>query len=423
MFGRILKSSVFKSSGIYTISSLISASIPFLLIPILTRVFSTEDYGIVSMAALIINIITPFIGVSAHGAIHRRYFEKDFEMDFPRYVGNTFFLLLISSLIFLILFTVFGFTISSYTRIPITWLYVILLIALCQFTTLILFSIWQVKVKPLKYGLLQIIQSLINVGLSLLFIYQLSMGWESRVLGQFIAVLITAIFSMYVLIKNNLVVFCYNKDDLKDILSFGVPLIPHTLGGLIITFTDRILITDMIGISETGVYTVAYQIGSVLSLINVSFVNAYLPWLYEKLNLNDYKTKIKIVRFTYIYFACLILVAIVSTLFGPRLVEMLVGKSFYEAGKYTIWIVLGYVFNGMYLMVVGFIFYAKKTALLSKITISIALINIPLCYLFLKHFGTVGAGISMTIVYFASFIFTWILSNRVVSMPWFRIRE
>lgn len=421
MIKKIINSSLFKSSGIYTVTSIINAGIPFLLIPILTRVFSPSDYGVVAMVALLINVVTPFIGISAHGAIHRKYFESDNENDFARYVGNSFILLLGSAIFFLILFVVLGSVISSMTAVPQNWLFVILIIASCQFVTLILLTIWQVKVKALQYGTLQISQSLINVGLSLFFIYQLQSGWQGRVWGQLIAVLLTAGFSLVFLMKLKYIRFELNKDDIKDILKFSLPLIPHTLGGLLIAFTDRILITNMIGVSETGVYTVAFQIGSVISIINAAFNSAYVPWLYAKLNLKDAAINLKIVKFTYAYFAVQILVAILSVFLLPYIVHLFVGGKFDSAGTYGIWIVLGYVFNGMYLMVVGFIFYVKKTSILSKITFVTALLNIPICYLFLRYYGTVGAAMSMSLVYAASFLFTWYISNKVYKMPWFNL--
>lgn len=418
MVRRILKSSLLKSSGIYTVTSIIGASIPFLLIPILTRVFSKEDYGIVSMAALLINIVTPFIGVSAHGAIHRKYFEESDSGEFSIYVGNSFVLLGVSSITFLIIFLLFGSKISEYTSVPASWLFFILIIAVCQFITLILLTIWQVKVKPLNYGLMQIAQSILNVGLSLFFIYQLNYGWESRVLGQLIAVSLTAIISLYLLAKLNYVKFSYNKTYLRDILSFSLPLIPHTLGGLIIAFTDRLLITNMLGVGDTGVYTVAFQIGSVLGIVNAAFNSAYIPWLYQQLNDGSLVLKVKIVKLIYVYFCAQIIIVIIGTLVLPSALNFFLGNSFQLASSYTGWILLGYAFNGMYLMVVGFIFYEKKTGLLAKITFAGAIINLPVCYFCLQYFGTMGAGISMVIIYFLTFISTWVLSAKVHYMPW-----
>lgn len=418
MLRKILKSSLLKSSGIYTITSIVSASIPFLLIPFLTRVFSPEDYGIVSMAAIIINIVSPLIGLSANGAIHRKYFDIDKTTDFPRYVGNVFILLFFSFMFFLFIFLVFGKYISAYTLIPCNWLLVVLFIAVCQFVTTVLLTIWQVKVKPIKYGILQILQSLINIGFTLLFIYSFRYRWESRLIGQLIAVSMTAIISVIWITKHKYAKIQYNKEDLKDILNFSLPLVPHTLGALLIGFTDRILITNLIGVTETGVYTVAFQIGSVLGLVNTAFNTAYLPWLYGKLNLSDFQFKLKIVKFTYLYFLVLILIVVFSLYLLPSILLFLVGESFQSANQFIIWIILGYTFNGMYLMVCAFIFYAKKTKLLSIVTISTALINIPLCYFFLIYFGTVGASMSMAVTYFILFIATWYLSNKVYKMPW-----
>ena len=417
MIKRIIRSSLFRSSGIYTIASIISASIPFLLIPILTRKLSPIDYGIVSMATILVSIVTPFIGVSAQGAINRRYFDGE-QNNFPRYVGNCFILLVISSLVFFIIFLLFNNLISSHTAVPGIWLYAILFTAISQFISLILLTIWQAKVEAFKYGLLQVIQSCLNFGLTLYFIFILNYGWEGRILGQMLAVFFIAILAIIILIKNKFVVFQYNREDIKDALNFGLPLIPHTLGGLLIAFTDRFLITNMIGINETGVYTVAYQIGSVIGLINASFINAYVPWLYAKLNLNNNKVKVQIVKFTYLYFAILILGAFLSVFLLPWFIGFFAGKSYKAASLYTFWILLGYVFNGMYLMIAGFIFYVKKTSVLSKITLITALCNIPICYVFILYYGTLGAAISMSVIYAITFICTWIFSNRVFKMPW-----
>lgn len=414
---KILRSSLFRSSGIYTLTSILNAIIPFLLIPVLTRNLSTADYGIVSMSAILINIISPFVGISANGAINRRYFDKNSD-TFPRYVGNAFFLLAFSSILFLTLFFVFHSKISGYTALPSVWLFAILFIAIAQFVIMVLLTIWQAKIKPIKFGALQITQSVFNFGLTLFFILILNFSWQGRILGQLLATVLIAIIALIILIKSKYIKFEYNKEDIKDVLSFGLPLIPHTLGGLLIAFTDRILITNMISISETGVYTVAYQIGSVISLISSSFINAYVPWLYDKLNLDDQKIKVKIVKLTYLYFGVLMLGGILSIHMLPWFINFFAGKSFKSAGIYTFWIVLGYVFNGMYLMVAGFIFYVKKTGLLALITFSSAVLNIPLCYFLIKSHGTIGAAISMSIIYFISFILTWMLSSRVYKMPW-----
>jgi O-antigen/teichoic acid export membrane protein len=410
-----------RSSGIYTLSSLINASVPFFLIPFLTDHLSPAEYGLVSMSTILINILSPIIGFSSHGAIQRRYFDTE-AGEFKKYVGNAFHLLLFSFILTFALIFLFNSFLSGITEVPSAWHYVILLIAVNQFCSLILLTIWQSQLKPINYGLMQITQSILNFGLTLLLIESFDQGWEGRIIAQFLASLCLAFFAVIYLVRNNLLFFRFDKNDLKDILKFSMPLIPHTLGGLMIAFTDRLFITNVVNIKETGVYTLAYQIGSILGLLTFSFNTAYIPWLYKKLTEANFEIKKKIVRFTYVYFAILIFIAFAFVSILPWLIELLAGKSYQGAVNYTIWIVLGNVFNGMYLMVSAFLFYAKKTSVLSRITFFSALINIPLCYILLIHYGTIGAAFSMSVVFFISFILTWYYSNKNYSMPWFSFK-
>lgn len=418
MINSVLKSKLFRSSGIYTITSLINASIPFLLIPLLTRKLSTEEYGVLSMTTIVLNILTPLVGFSAIGSINRKYFDTE-NKYFSRYVGNSIYLLLFSSICLFIGAYFLGAKVSEYTQIPITWIYAIIIIAIAQFVNLVLLTIWQASEKPIKFGVFQVAQSVLNLGLTFVFIYSLGYNWEGRIMSQIIATGLFTIIAIYILYRNGYLNFEYNFNDIKDIVKFGAPLIPHTLGGLLIAFTDRILIANLINISETGVYTLAYQIGSIIGILCTSFINAYVPWLYNNLNKDSEEIKLKIVKFTYIYFVALSFGAFIFSQLLTFGLDFIVGKEYSNALSYSLWIILGYVFNGMYLMKAGFIFYAKKTGMLSVITILVSILNIPICYFMLLKYGTIGASFSMTIVYFISFLLTWVLSYKVYPMPWF----
>jgi O-antigen/teichoic acid export membrane protein len=182
--------------------------------------------------------------------------------------------------------------------------------------------------------------------------------------------------------------------------------------------TDRLFIANMIGLPATGVYTVGYQVGSIINLLAMSFNNAYVPWLYQRLKNNSNSTKIKIVKFTYLYFFAIITLAILLAFLAPPILKILLGKSFNESSIYVSWIAMGYAFNGMYLMVVNYIFYSEKTKILAYITFSAALINILLNYLFIKAFGAIGAAQATTIVFAIKFFLVWFFSSKVQPMPW-----
>jgi len=414
------RSALSKSAGLYTFSNSINAAIPFFLLPILTRYMSPQDYGIVAMFAVLINFLSPFIGLNIHGAIQRQFYERD-RINYAIYIANCLFILLISSLIVAFIVFILKKQFTEISKFPREWLWIVVIFSMCQFINLIVLSIWQVQVKPVQYSVFQISQSLLNAGFSIWFIVYLGLTWRGRILANTIAVVIFAIFSVIVITKNQWAKYLIDKSYLKNALKFGIPLVPHALGAAVMTITDRIFITNMVGLRATGLYSVGYQIGMIIGIIGNSFNQAYVPWLYEKLKQNDYAMKVKIVKFTYLYFILIILFAVSLAIIAPLGLRIMVGKEFSSSLIFVIWIALGYAFNGMYKMIVNFIFFAEKTYILAWITFLCALSNVFFNYVLIKANGAVGAAQAVMITFFLMFILTWPLSNKVYPMPWFKI--
>jgi len=86
---RIKASTLATSSGIYTLFGFVNLAIPLILLPILTRKLTPDEYGIVAMFQLTVSVIYPFIGLNLEGSIARKYYDQD-ETDFPSYIGTCF---------------------------------------------------------------------------------------------------------------------------------------------------------------------------------------------------------------------------------------------------------------------------------------------------------------------------------------------
>ena len=141
MLKKILDSTLLRSSVIYTVSSVINAAIPFLIMPVLTRHLTPADYGIVSMMTVLVGIVSPFVGLNIHGAISVRFFDAA-NRDLPRYIGNCVLLLFGSTtLVSIVLWALVG-PISGLTAFPRQWFAFIILLAFGQFVTLVLLTVW-----------------------------------------------------------------------------------------------------------------------------------------------------------------------------------------------------------------------------------------------------------------------------------------
>ena len=186
-----------------------------------------------------------------------------------------------------------------------------------------------------------------------------------------------------------------------------------------LTYTDRLFVTNMISLGETGVYSVGNQFAMPILLLAQAFNLAFLPWLYKKLEHDKDEEKIMIVRLTYAYFVVIIAIALVWTTISKPLISFIVGKEYHGAEIYVFWLSMGYAFTGMHMMVVNYIYYYKKATSYAFVTTAVIILNVVLNYILINVFGSVGAAQATMIADFLSFVFTWLLSMKISRMPWF----
>lgn len=413
---RILFSGLFKSLSFYTIASFANAAIPFLLLPVLTTRLTPVDYGIITMFATVQGFLLPILGVNLEGAVVRKFYSND--TDLGLYIGNCLLISFSSTLVCFSLIYFFKGVISNYTKIPEEWILLIPVACVAQFLCTLALSLWQVKERPLKYATFQILQSFVNATLTIVLIICFSYNWPGRILAIVFSTIVFAIYGVFSFWKQNTVKIRFNLPYIKHALNYGGGLVPHAIGGMLILVTNRLFLTKMVSIEESGIYGVAAQVCSVITFLTVSFNNAYVPWLFKKLAGNEYHDRLKVVRLTYVYFIVILVFGFLYYLFLPYIFKYFVGIKFLSALDYCFWIILGLVFQGMYFMVTNYINFAEKTHIQALLTISVGIVNIPLNYICILYFGGVGAAISFALIFFLFFGLTWLLSSKIYPMPW-----
>jgi len=418
MIHKIKDSSLVKNTFIYTLLQLINKGIPFFLLPILTRYLSTDDYGLIASYNTFLGFIAIFVGLSIAGAVNVNYFHLSKE-KLKVYIGNTFLLLFISAFIVSIFIFPLKDFIYQYLSLSVEWLYIAVLVAFMQNITGINLILWQSEQRAKPFAIYEIMETITNVSISLFLVIVLNYGWEGRVSATAIAAILFGLFSFIFIFKRGYSTLKYSLHNIKDALNFGIPLIPHRLALWMRAGIDIIFITSIIGVSATGVYSVGYQLGAVIGIVSMAFNNAYSPYLFKKLKMINQKEKNNIVKFTYLYFLGVIILALIISYVFSLLLPYVVAESFQEANQYIVWVALAYSFNGMYLMVVNYIFYVKKTYLLSMVTISTSILHVVLSYTLIQINGAIGAAYASLISFLVTFLLVWRISAKVYPMPWF----
>jgi O-antigen/teichoic acid export membrane protein len=414
---KIISSTLLRSSFVFTISNALNSAIPFFLIPVLTRYLSPSDYGIVSIFQVIATLLVSFTGLNAHNSAMVQFYKKD-EVNFPVYVYNALLILLVTTILLLTCSLFFSPIISRVVEFPREWIPLIIIFSSSQFVFQLLLGLWIAEEKPILYGSFQISQTILNLSLSLLLVIPFELGWKGRIIAQVVIFSAYAAISVFILVRKGYITPKFNKAYIIKALRFGIPLIPHTLGGAIVMLSDRLIISNIVGISEVGVYMVGFQFAQIILLIQDSVNNAFAPWIYKSLRKNTISDNVQLVKTTYLYMISILLFSVFYSLLVGTLYRLLVGEHFLQGERYIFWISLGFAFNGMYKMVVNYIFYTEKTHLLAAITTLTAIVNIALTYSLVSRIGVIGAAYSLCFSYFLSFVLTWFFSNKVYPMPW-----
>lgn len=421
MLGKLKANTLLSGSAIYLFSNILNAAIPFALLPVLTRYLTPVEYGEVAMFQTLLGALGAFIGPGVVGAAGRKYYDTHLaEQELKHFIAACLQILLASSAVVFIVIFAFRELLAQWLGLQAQWvLWAVFMTAVSMIIQLRLGQ-WQVRKQARKYGMLQISQSILSMLLSLLLVVVLLQGAGGRIAAQIWGAGIFALLALLLLKRDGLLsFFVWKPGHLHETLAFGVPLIPHIGGAFLLFAVDRLVINAELGLAEAGVYMVAVQLAGAMGLVFDAINKAYVPWLFERLQRDQPGEKQQIVRYTYLWFALLLFGAALMFIFGPWLVNLIAGERYARAGEVIGWLALGQAFMGMYLMVTNYIFYSKRTGLLSLATLTSGLINVGLLVVLIRLLGLKGAAIASSSAMAFRFLLTWWVAQRRHPMPWF----
>lgn len=415
-----MSKSILKSFSAYTFTNLFNSGIPFFITIFLTHHFTPADIGILTNISSLNLLLIPLVGLNISSSFMRAFVKE--KTDKNSYLSTALSTSFISLIICFICLFLFSSYISSKTFIPEEILLVLPFYSFLFISAELYTSKLRMEHKVKKYSVFKISKSILEILITLTLVLMFEFNWSGRFIAIFVSTLTLALVCFYQLKEEGLIVFNWNRDNFKHIISYGFPLIPHTISGVVIMYSDKLIITNEIGISQNGIYTVAFQMGMIIGLIQNSFNQAWVPWLYKALEKDSLIVKKNIVKYSYLYFAALIAIFFIAWLCSPILFYF-IDSSFDTGMDIFVLIALAFVFNGMYKMMVNFLFYSEKTMIISLITISLGILNILLNYYLIPIYGIKGPAIATCITFMIQFLLTSVISQTYYPMPWLSFKK
>ncbi|HEX5872967.1 MAG TPA: oligosaccharide flippase family protein, partial [Longimicrobium sp.] len=384
--GTLLRSTLLRSSAAYAGSNLLNRAVPFLLLPVLTRYLSPGDVGITAMYVAAVGLAAPLVGLSTDAAIGRRFFDRD-QIDFPRYVATCLWLVAATGLVLTGLLALLAEPLAPLLAIPAGWVWTVAAVAAGRYLVAVALGMWQVRQRPGPYAVFSFVLTVLGLAISVYLVVARGWGWRGRVLGEITSQLLMGAIGLWMLFRAGWVRGGVDRGHLKDAVKYGGGLIPHVYGGLLIVTTDRLFLTHMVGVEETGLYIVGIQVAMLIGVAQQSFNQAWAPWLFGALKRNEPGTLRRVHRLTRMYNAGILAAAVALAALAPWLLSFLVGPEFRGASQFVLWLALASAFEGMYKMVVNQIFYAGHTHWLAWITFGTGVVNVGLNWLLISING------------------------------------
>jgi O-antigen/teichoic acid export membrane protein len=403
-----------KHSGIYGLGQILSGLTSVVMLPVYTRYLTPTDYGVMAIVQLSMSILSIVLGTGTVRAVNRHHFEMTSEEDKDRLWWTGLAFLAISSAVLAVpMFLVRG-SIADLTLGPIEGsgglLYSLALATLCFSTTgQLLQAHLRVYRRSATLVVVSLAQLLLAVALNLLFLIPLDRGIEGVFQANLLATAAgtVALFGLFWRRRGR---FATNAALVRDLLSYGGPLVVTALLALGMHQADRYLLRAFLGLEQVGLYSVAYAVGrGVNTLVLVPFSQIWYVAIYEVAK-DDTAKKVYTETFRYFVYG-LILILFGLSLFAEPALSLLVAEEFRASANLVPVVCLAYFFFSLHAHFNVPVLLAKSTLSLIPAHVVALLTNIGTNLVLIPAFGTWGAAWA-SVITFAVFAFVGLAVYR-----------
>ena len=406
-----------KRIGIVGIANILISLSGLIFIPIITKNFSTSNYGVWAQANTLVALVPNIVNLGLpYTMVRFLAAEKDKEIIKQSFYSMML-VVLCSTIIMVLVFLIFSHQIADalfdgsmqimLTVTVISFLACINLMFLSYFRTF-----QQIKF----YSTFLVLQTYIGVGVSIILTL-MHYPIEIVILGLLAGYL--AVFIVMALLIVRQLGFTTKFKSLKEELKFALPTVPNNVSSWVVDSSDKFVIGIFLGSAAVGCYSPGYALGSILLMFLTPFavlLPAVLPEYYESGNLEKVNT---FLTYSLKYYLLITIPAAVGlSLLSKPLLYILTTEIIANQGyMITPLVALGAIFMGIYGIVNNIIILEKKTVILGYIWISVAILNIILNVLAVPYIGIYGAGIATLVCYFFAFAVTLIYSRKYSVLP------
>ena len=384
---------------IYGLGGVISKLIPFVMIPIVTRLMpSTEYFGIGDLSATVVSFGSAFAIMGMYDAMYRMFFEKE-EVAFQKSICSTALVFTFcTSLVVFLLMVLLRETIAFYFFSDAQYAYVVYLSAMATLvggTNAIISAPTRMQNKRKLFLIANTVGPLVSYSVAIPMLlagyYVIALPLASVVSG------VTVELSFGILNRKWFNVTFFDNVLLKELLIIAIPLFPNFLIYWLFNSCDKVMITNMIGLGAAGVYSVGSKLGHASQLIYTAFAGGWQYFAFSTMK-EENQVKSNSLVFEYLGIISFVATAFVCA-FSYYIFCFLFTKEYLPAYVIAPYLFLAPLLLMLFQVAANQFLIIKKTWPNMFILTVGAMLNIFLNYLLIPVIGIEGAAIATLLGY------------------------
>ncbi len=408
-------------SIVYGLGTAAGRGLQMLLVPVFTRVFAPEAYGVIDLLGMVGAIAALLVVMGTDAALARFFYDAmDSEARRVMISSSALWRVGVCSTVALGLwllapaFSVFLLDSPDYAK------YVRLTALTIPFTAFFMFQndVLRVTFQPWKFIALNLVNTILVGGLSILFVIVWHKGVAGVLYGRLLGDAITAAFG-FVLIRLQLVPR-FDRVVLRRMLAYGAPLIPVAVAYWVMQYADRWTLAHFRDLATVGIYAVAVKMGAAMMLVIASFQLAWGPFAFARARDPDAGRLFS--RVLTLYVAVAATAALTLGLFAQEALDVLVPGAYARAALPGGLLAFAAVAHGAYYIVALGANLSFRTDLVAWTSLLAAVINVGLNFVLVQQLGIRGVATATLVGFALSTVLLYVWAQRVHPIPFRGLR-
>ncbi|EME3536435.1 polysaccharide biosynthesis C-terminal domain-containing protein [Enterococcus faecium] len=392
------------NSLIFAVGNFGSKILLLLLVPFYTFQLTTSEYGTADLVTTTINMLLPIVTLSIYEATLRFTIGEDENRQYLT-LKNSFLLLFLASIVFILAITIINLKI----KIPYSE-FIIIIIVLQGFQNILAQYVRAIN-KIKIYAINGIIMSLVLAISNIIFLKFLSFGVDGYLLSIIMSNLVS-LFFMIIVLKFDFILIVKSKVDwelFKRMLVYSVPLIPNAFMWWLMNASSRYFILFYLDATANGLFAVASKIPSILSMVQTVFFQA---WQLSAIEEYDSDNKREFYSSIFYWLSTIMIICTsILILFLKPIINITMSGNYSLSWKPVPFLLIGLIFSSFSSFFGTFYIAEKKTTGVMYTSVIGGMVSLILNFILIRYFGIIGAGLSTLI----SFLLIWILRVRDIN--------